>query len=339
MGPKNPYERFIRLEPWLHLFLWGMVLVYPYIKYIQREGGYAMSFAHELNSLLFKMTISYFLYLWFFPRLNRKRYYPLALTVLVLNTLLYEYTDRFFHSSNTHFWQHFATNLLTYVSFGVIFFTLFSLKNSYRQQVRLEALQHEKNEAEIRALKAQINPHFLFNTLNTIYANALRKEKNTPDLILKLSDGFRYLFHEGQEKHVRLQREIQHLNDYIQLQEERLADKVNVHFSKEVQNPKKQIAPLLLIPFVENAFKYTSLLKGKNHEINISLRATETEFLFQCVNPFDTAGQAEVDPGWVTSGVGITNVKRRLALRYPNRHHLEINEEEQRFRVKLSLQL
>lgn len=339
MEHKNPYERFIRFEPLLHLFLWGMVLLYPYIKYIKREGGYAMSFAHELNSLGFKMTISYVLYLWFFPRMNQKKYYPIALVVLIINTSLYEYTDRFFHPVDTHFWQHFATNLLTHVSFGIIFFTLFSLKNSYRQQLSMDALQREKNQAEMRALKAQINPHFLFNTLNTIYANALKKEENTPELILKLSDGFRYLFHEGQQEQVSLQREVQHLTDYIQLQEERLVDKVNVHFSTEIQHSEKQIAPLLLIPFVENAFKYTSLLKGKNHQIDIAITANESDFSFHCVNPFDTVGQQEAEPGWAASGVGITNVKRRLDLLYPQRHQLEITEEANRYSVKLALQL
>lgn len=337
MEHKNPYAKFIRLEPLLHLFLWGMVLLYPYIKYIKREGGYAMSFAHEINALFLKMSISYFLYFWFFPRLNQRRYYPLALLALVFNTLLYEYTDRFFHPADTHFWQHFATNLLTHASFGVIFFTLFSVKNIYRQQLSLDALQQEKNQAEMSALKAQINPHFLFNTLNTIYANALKKEENTPELILKLSDGFRYLFHEGQQERVSLQRELQHLKDYIQLQEERLADKVDVHFSTEVIDSTKQIAPLLLIPFVENAFKYTSLLKGKNHQINIAITATKTEFSFQCMNPFDTSGQHELDSGWATSGVGITNVKRRLDLLYPQKHELEIMEEGNRYSVKLTI--
>lgn len=306
---------------------------------MKREGGYAMSFAHELNALVFKMTISYFLYFWFFPRLGQRKYYALALLVLVGNTLCYEYTDGFFHSGDTHFWQHFATNLLTHVSFGIIFFTLFSIKNIYRQQRSLEVLQQEKNRAEMKALKAQINPHFLFNTLNTIYANALKKEENTPELILKLSDGFRYLFHEGQQEQVSLQREVQHLKDYIHLQEERLADKVKVTFSTEIEYSEKQIAPLLLIPFVENAFKYTSLLKGKNHQINIAIAASETDFSFHCVNPFNTAGQQEVDLGWATSGVGITNVKKRLALLYPERHHLEIAEEQNRYSIKLAIQL
>lgn len=306
---------------------------------MELEGGYFMSFAHELNALVFKMSISYFLYFWFFPKLNQKKYIPLALLAFLCNAGIYEYADRFFHPDDPHFWQHFATNLLTYFSFGVIFFTLYSVKNLYRQQMKVDALTQEKKQAELSALKAQINPHFLFNTLNTIYANALKKDENTPELILKLSDGFRYLFHEGQQEYVSLQREVQHIKDYIHLQEERLSDKVEVYFSTEINDSKKQIAPLLLIPFVENAFKYTSLLKGENHQIHISIKVSENDFSFHCTNPFDSARQQEVDLSWAASGVGITNVKRRLELLYPQRHHLEIEEEYNCYRVKLAIKL
>lgn len=306
---------------------------------MEREGGYFMTFAHELNALVFKMSISYFLYFWFFPKLNQKKSIPLAVLALLSNAGLYEYVDGFFHPHDPHFWQHFATNLLTYLSFGIIFFTLFSVKNLYRQQMKVDALTKEKKQAEMSALKAQINPHFLFNTLNTIYANALRKDENTPELILKLSDGFRYLFHEGQQEYVSLQREVQHIKDYIHLQEERLSDKVKVDFSTNINSSTKQIAPLLLIPFVENAFKYTSLLKGENHHIQISIKAIGNDFSFQCVNPFDTTAQHETDASWAASGVGITNVKKRLELLYPERHLLKIAETQNRYSVNLELNL
>lgn len=339
MEHKNSYEKFIRVEPLLHLFLWSMVLIYPYIKYMEREGGYFMSFAHELNALVFKMSISYFLYFWFFPKLEKKKYIPIALLAVLCNTALYEYTDRFFHPGDIHFWQHFATNLLTYISFGVIFLTLYSVKNIYRQQLKMDTLLQEKRKAEMSALKAQINPHFLFNTLNTIYANALKKDENTPELILKLSDGFRYLFHEGQQEFVSLKREVQHLKDYVHLQEERLSNKVEVDFSTEINDSKKQIAPLLLIPFVENAFKYTSLLKGENHQIQLSIKSNGTNFSFHCTNPFDPTVQKETDTNWAASGVGITNVKKRLALLYPDRYHLKITDMQNRYSVKLDLNL
>ncbi len=336
---QNTYQKFVRIEPWLHIFLWAMVFLYPYLKYSEREGGYMMSFAHELNSLVFKMIISYVLFFWVFPKVNEKKYVFLATLAIVLNTIFYEFADRFFHPGDTHFWQHFFTNLLTFLSFAVVFFTLFAIKKSYRQQLQLDILLKDKRQAEMNALKAQINPHFLFNTLNTIYANALKKDEGTPELILKLSNGFRYLFHEGQEEYVSLKREVQHLQDYISLQEERLAKKVKVNFSVELNDSKQQIAPLLLIPFVENAFKYTSLLKGEGHSIQISIKVSDANFSFQCVNPFHVFAQEEVDAGWAASGIGINNVKRRLALVYPERHTLAIQKKDHLYCVNLSLHL
>lgn len=298
-----------------------------------------MSFAHELNSLFFKMSISYVLYFWVFPKKNIKRYIPIALLALVANAALYELADRSFHMGDTHFLQHFMTNLLTHLSFAVVFFTLYSVKGMYRQQMQLDALAQGKKQAEMNALKAQINPHFLFNTLNTIYANALKKDDSTPDLILKLSDGFRYLFHEGQQDYVSVKQEVQHLVDYIELQQERLSDKVVVHFSTKIDTADKQIAPLLLIPFVENAFKYTSVLKGKKHPINITITLNDNGFLFSCVNPFDSNANKTIDPNWSESGIGIANVKERLRLLYAERHDLRIAEQDHGFHVNLSLEL
>lgn len=337
MESRNIYQKFLRVEPWLHIFLWLIVLFYPYLKYSEREGGYMMSFAHELNSLFFKMTISYFLFFWFFPKMNKRKYLPWAVLALVANTVTYEFADRYFHPKDTHFWQHFFTDLLTYLSFGVVFFALYSVKNIYQQQMQLDTLSRGKKQAEISALKAQINPHFLFNTLNTIYANALKNDDKTPELILKLSNGFRYLFNEGQQDRVSLKQELQHLTEYIGLQQERLADKVNVQFSTAIDNPEVQIAPLLLIPFVENAFKYTSVLKGKKHLITIRMTGDGHDFFFSCTNPFDT--KSNIDTNWSESGIGIANVKERLKLLYPEKHDLRVAEEDPSFHINLSIVL
>ncbi|WP_394749003.1 sensor histidine kinase [Spongiimicrobium salis] len=302
-------------------------------------GGYPMSFPHELTSLFFKMTISYFLYLWFFPRYDKKRDIIIALSVLILNASLYEYADRFFHTGNTHFWKHFIANLLTYISFGIVFFTIYSVKNLYKKQLEINILAEEKKYAEMQALKAQINPHFLFNTLNTIYANALKKDDKTPELILKLSDGFRYVLHEGQQEFVALAQEIKHLKDYINLQQERLSDKVDVHFSVTLDDPKQEIAPLLCIGFIENAFKYSSMLKGEQHPISIAILLAQKTFSFHCKNAFNANLKQEMDVHWADSGVGIHTTKKRLELLYPGRHTLDIVKKENEFEVVLTMEL
>ncbi|MFS4466715.1 sensor histidine kinase [Maribacter sp. 2210JD10-5] len=327
------------MEPYFHGLLWCVVLFYPYMKYMGREGGYPMSFLHELNSLFFKMTISYFLYAWYFPKKQQLKYLPVVLVVFALNVLGYGHTDNYFHSNSHDFWINFVSQSLTYIAFGFVFFTIFIIKKSYKRQLEIHQLTQEKQQAEIRALKAQVNPHFLFNTLNTIYANALRKDDKTPELILKLSDGFRYMLHEGQKEFVTIEQEIQHLKDYVHLQKERLSKKVIVNFSTNIDDETQQIAPLLCIGFVENAFKYTSILKGEGHKIDINIKLQNKKLSFLCKNPFNDKAVEEINVDWKESGVGIKNTENRLQLLYPENHTLEVREEKQVFNVKLEMQL
>ncbi len=339
MESKSIYQKFLKIEIYFHVLLWSSVLIYPYIKYLEKEGGYMMSLPHELNSLFFKMTISYFLYLWFFPKKNKTKYILIVILVFIANTIAYEYFDRFFHEGDTHFWIHFIANSLTYLGFGVVFFTIYSVKNVYQKQVEIDRLIQEKQKAEIKVLKAKVNPHFLFNTLNTIYANALKKDDKTPSLILKLSNTFRYVLHEGQKEYVSLDQELQHLNDYINLQEERLSNKITVNFSQHVDNEKQKIAPLLLISFVENAFKYSSSIKGQNHIIKIIINVKGNILSFLCQNPFEENIKETIDNEWKESGIGIRNTKERLMLLYPKKHQLQIIKAENQFKIKLEIQL
>lgn len=336
---ENIYKKFLRAEPYFHVLLWCMVLFYPYIKYMGKEGGYAMSIPHELNSLFFKMTISYFSYLWFFPKENKKKYISIVVLIYIINAVAYDYMDLLFHSEETSFWKNFVANSLTYFSFGIVFFAVFSIKNAYKKQVEIDKLTQEKQQAEIQALKARFNPHFLFNTLNTIYANALRKDDKTPDLILKLSNGFRYVLHEGQKKHVTLKQELQHLKDYINLQQERLINKIVIEFSEDINDLDQKITPLLLIGFIENAFKYTSILKGKDHTIKIRIQVKNGLLSFVCENPFQENLKDNIDAEWEESGIGIQNTTDRLKLLYPERHQLKIEKDKGLFIIKLEIQL
>lgn len=304
-----------------------------------KEGGYPMSFLHEVNSLFFKMTISYFLYLWFFPKKTKVKYLLQVLIALVINVLGYAFADNLFHPHEQNFWLEFVSHSLTYIGFGIVFFAMYAIKKGYKKQQEINLLTQQKQQAEIRALKAQVNPHFLFNTLNTIYANALKKDDKTPELILKLSDGFRYMLDEGQKEYVSIQQEIQHLKDYVHLQEERLAKKVAVHFSEEINEPGQQIAPLLCIGFIENAFKYTSILKGDSHTIEIDIQLKNNLFTFSCKNPYSKKAIEEIDVDWKESGIGIKNTKERLQLLYPQKHSLKVVEGESVFEVELNLEL
>ncbi|EDP72808.1 signaling protein without kinase domain [Flavobacteriales bacterium ALC-1] len=304
-----------------------------------KENGYAMSFGHELNSLFFKITISYLLYFWFFPLKNKLKYLPLVFGIFSINILTYYYTDNLFHPGHDEYWTHFTSSALTYTAFGIVFYVIYALKKEYYSELKINQLEKEKRISEINALKANINPHFLFNTLNMIYANAIKKDEKTADLILKLSDNFRYLFHEGQHQFVPIYKDIEHLKSYIALQKERLTKKVFVNFEENIDTNSQQISPLLLISFVENAFKYTSILKGENYTINITIRLKNNELYFYCENPYALKASENIDTNWKESGIGISSTKARLNILYPKGHSLSIIEKNSLFMVTLNISL
>jgi LytS/YehU family sensor histidine kinase len=186
--------------------------------------------------------------------------------------------------------------------------------------------------AELSVLKAQIHPHFLFNTLNNLYSLAVTESQHTAPAILKLSNLMRYVTDEVNQDLVPLQHEIDCIRDYIDLQRLRLSQKTKVEVEIVGEVAGKKIAPLLLIPFVENVFKYGV----SNHEpsvIVIRLRAEAQAIIFFCQNTvFPAPRPAE------RMGVGIANTRQRLVHLYPGRHTLEITQDSSLFTVQLTLE-
>ncbi|SFF21906.1 sensor histidine kinase [Thermoflexibacter ruber] len=193
-----------------------------------------------------------------------------------------------------------------------------------------QQFQNQQLKAELDLLKAQINPHFLFNTLNNIYTLAYLKSEQTPEMINKLSELMRYMLYEGKEQKVLLNKEIDFLRNYTTLY--RLKnEEANVSFEVVAQNTYAiHIEPLLFIPLVENCFKYCDLSR-ENSFIQIRLEVGENQIIFQTSNTIDVQGERATTLG----GIGLTNLAQRLNLLYPNRHSLEINKENGIFRVSL----
>lgn len=196
---------------------------------------------------------------------------------------------------------------------------------------RMWALEHEKVQAEVKLLRMQINPHFLFNALNNIYAQAVLEESKVADSIHKLSGLLRYTLYDCDTDEVSLMREIEYIDNYIDLQELKEPVLEHIDFRVEGNIRKAKIAPMLLISFIENAFKHGNLSKGG--WIRIELKAKSTELLFKCTNSVATIEQQK-DPA---SGIGLKNVKKRLNLNYPNRHQLTINKSIDQFEITLKL--
>ena len=192
--------------------------------------------------------------------------------------------------------------------------------------------ENEKLNTELSFLKSQINPHFFFNTLNNIYSLAIVKSEQTAPAVMKLSSIMRYILSETEKDFVPLTNEIEFVKNYIELQQMRLTDKVTVVFNTDGVSDDLQIAPLLFIPFVENAFKYGVSAKEISN-IHIQIQATPTTILFEATNTVVTNIQTHLD----STGIGINNAKRRLALLYPNKHQLNISRQENTYQVSLHI--
>ncbi|MEL6969582.1 MAG: sensor histidine kinase [Bacteroidota bacterium] len=200
-------------------------------------------------------------------------------------------------------------------------------------------LQTNKSQAaELKLLKAQLNPHFLFNTLNNLYGLAVTKSDKLPDLMLKLSDLLRYSLYNTQEQWVPLSSELQYIQNYITLEQLRLEERTAIDYVQEGQADQQRIAPMLLIVFLENAFKHFGASDDEAAQIKIKLSISENKLLFSCYNTKDEH-ITESPRAQNTSGIGLANVRKRLNLLYPNRHELGIQNETSSFRVFLELQL
>jgi len=216
---------------------------------------------------------------------------------------------------------------------------IYKTRNATDQQIF--ALQKElgKSDANLGFLKSQINPHFLFNALNTLYGTALQeKADRTGEGIQKLGDMMRFMLHENMQDKISLTRDIDYLNNYIELQKLRTSTTVDILIRAEIEEQLAdlQISPMLLIPFVENAFKHGISLQSPSH-IKVTLQTKAKTLYFDVNNSIHL--KADGDPEKINSGIGLQNVKQRLNLLYPKKHELIIRESAKEFFVHLTLNL
>ncbi|HEY8937064.1 MAG TPA: sensor histidine kinase [Cyclobacteriaceae bacterium] len=219
----------------------------------------------------------------------------------------------------------------TLLRFLVVFFVSLTMSVSGQWQ----KTQQEKMKAEVSFLKAQINPHFLFNTLNSIYSLAVLKSDKTADAIVKLSEMMRYVINEADKDFVSLEKEIAYINDYIVLQENRFGKSINLSFSVTGDLLGKKIAPLILITFVENAFKYGVNAEDEESVISIKIAVVGNELIMDVVNKKVIVQQSMTEH----SGKGIRNAQERLNVLYPSSYILTINDTAEDFSVSLKLLL
>lgn len=201
-------------------------------------------------------------------------------------------------------------------------------------QQRMAETAKEKAEAELNFLKSQINPHFLFNSLNSVYFLIDKNNIEARKSLHKFSDMLRYQLYELNGAKIPIEREVTYLKDYVDLQKLRKDEHYSVEFNSSPDVKGFSIEPLLLVPFVENAFKHISHYSEKNNFVRLSLSRENGHFTFTAENSKEQGKTTEIH-----GGIGLVNVKRRLELLYPDKYSLDIKDDQERYKVQLTLKL
>lgn len=216
-------------------------------------------------------------------------------------------------------------------AFKLLQLNLRHTEKTKRLEHKILETQLKLKEQELNYLKMQIHPHFLFNTLNTLYGFALKKADETPDMLLKLSNLLDYLLYQADKPFVSIQEEINHIHDYIALEKMRFHDTLDISFTTHTIPVDLKIAPMLLVPFVENSFKHGVIKKGQL-SIVIDIKVENKTLFFYIENTHTQADTSQ-------KGIGLDNIQKRLDLVYCNQYTLDIKTEEALFKVALTINL
>jgi LytS/YehU family sensor histidine kinase len=277
---------------------------------------------------------------WLIPKILHKKGatpYIWALLVLIAgftvwNSLLGDWLRHFFPPDKprkiSFFWNLVPSIFVAAISTGYALFDYVVKEEKIKQEEKQERLL-----SELSFLRSQISPHFIFNILNSIVYLIRSKSSLAEPVTIKLSELMRYMLYESDDTHISLDKELAYLNNYIELQKVRFDDDVKIELNTEGAATTQIIEPMLMIPFVENAFKH-GVGMVLDPVIDILLKITETDLSFSVRNKIAPESSEDKD---MSSGIGLKNVKRRLELLYPNAHHLDIKNDGDWFEVNLNL--
>lgn len=330
----------------LHVAFWFVFNILQYARYIALNyGDISVAFYIVVIVQVFLNLITFYgSYFFVFDRVfHYSKFKILALIVfyILVNLVFRVYISRFtFSFVEKETWLDKYNSIWLQTLFVVTYIVLsflvkFTIKWFHDQQLNAE-LKNQKQASELALLRTQVNPHFLFNTLNSLYSLALQKSEKVPVSIARLSAIMRYMLKESVVDKVPLEQEIKYLDSYIELQKLRINDAEFIRFELKGDVNDKMIAPMLLIPFVENAFKHGSRKTG-SPGITIIIEIDKSVLLLSVTNYFKEEN-SETD---IETGTGLDNVKQRLNLIYKGSYGLKINENKsnKRFEVFLTIDL
>lgn len=333
---------FIQRYYLLHWLGWGLLFFgWHFFRYQDYPAGKAwyITFIKVADLALMVYLTNYLL----IPRLlYKKRYFLFALlfmTIVFTFSIGKMYLEAAVFNTSFDIWHRFKSRVYDNV---IPHFLLVStgaaiklLADHARAQRRLGEMAKEKAETELNFLKSQINPHFLFNSLNTIYFLIDKQNAEARTTLLQMSDLLRYQLYDCNSAAIEIEKEVHYLRDYIRLQELRKDNQYEVGIEVGRQVKGFRITPLLLIPFVENAFKHISHYSHEKNFIRVDLQRQNGTLTFVVENSKDDQ-QRSTEP---RGGIGLANVKRRLELLYPGRHSLQIHNGANTFKIELNLHL
>ncbi len=335
------------------MVIWSVFLILPYVNLprtatsphrellVNRDmqphwEEYSFLYAFSINLCLLAF---FYIHDRFIFQLIRTSRYVQYVAVIVLSFFTVFAVTYLFRNAMQNYWNIYDAplELRSFIRVAVWFFVILfaafgiGITDLWREaEQRTRSIETEQLRTELAFLHMQINPHFLFNSLNTIYGLSLKKSDNAPKAVLKLSQLMRYMIEENGQDLVPLDQEIDYLNNYIEIQKMRSSAAVHVTFDVAGNTSTAMIAPMLLMPFVENAFKY-GISNSAPSPISISLSVNPASILFVVTNKkFDYLERH-------SSGIGIANVQRRLDLLYPGQHELDIRDHSDTYSLSLKI--
>jgi len=352
----------LRFRFWRHFVFWSswwifQVLLYGYAPILTRmmpADRIVISVVDATFYLIVHMFMAYTLMYFVIPRfiVRGKYFYGAILVALtcaiagflsaviatyilihVREILFPQWMEEFHRYTTNSIWLSLLAGLRGGITIGGMAAAIKLMKYWYVKEQRNLELQKQNTESQLQLLKAQIHPHFLFNTLNNIYSYTQGNSPTASKLVMGLGDMLRYMLYECNQPLVPLDKELQMLKDYITLEKIRYGNSLDVHVYVARDTDGLMIAPLLLLPFVENCFKHGASHMIDQPWVNLHISVDDTEVRMKLLN----AKPADYKTISVTQGIGIGNVRKRLDLLYPGKYSLDIQEEEDVFIVNLKV--
>jgi two-component system LytT family sensor kinase len=315
-----------------------LILEKPYFSINGSWLSFLPTFLVHLLLMMFIVLVNTTLLI---PFLLQKKKIVTYIISIIFNIILFTFLrswyhtyifEVLFHEKNNDISADFGMSFVYGIWFTVVSSMLYVTQKWFEHSEQVKNIQISQLQTELKYLRSQLNPHFLFNGLNTIYGNIDINNQKARNILVQFSDLLRYNLYEADVDWVVLEKETAYLQNYVDLQRTRSNDNLSIELEINISDKMINIAPLLFIAFVENAFKFSTRGDHTANYVKISLKQTDNQLVFQCINSYEPGKPAE-------GGIGLNNVKRRLELLYKNRYTLDVKKEQSVYSVELILNL